>query len=118
MGMWLGAMFLYMFLGLMRERNDNRFSTYTNQLFHGRFEFLNMFQHFTAQYDVKRISLKRKVLNIYGLSIYIVYLIRSIACFLGQITTFYVRVEKMPYHRAFIAFRTAQINEAFETKVG
>lgn len=30
MGMWLGAMFLYMLLGLMRERNDNRFSTYTN----------------------------------------------------------------------------------------
>ena len=83
MGMWLGAMFLYMFLGLMRERNDNRFSTYTNQLLHGRFEFLNMFQHFTTQYDVKRICLKRQVLNIYGLSIYIVYLIRSIACFLG-----------------------------------
>ena len=69
MGMGVGAMFLYMFLGLMRERNDNRFSTYTNQLLHGRFEFLNMFQHFTTQYDVKGIFLKRQVLNIYGLSI-------------------------------------------------
>lgn len=77
-----------------------------------------MFQHFTTQYDVKRICLERQVLNINGLSIYIVYLIRSIACFFRQIATFYVRVEKMLYHRAFISLRTTNINEALEGKVG
>ncbi len=82
MGMWLCDMFLYLFFGFMRKRNDNRFPAYTNQLLHGRFKFLNMFQHFATQYDVKGICFKGQVLNINGLSINTVDLIRSIACFL------------------------------------
>lgn len=111
-------MFLYMFFGFTRECNDNRFPAYTNQLLHSRFEFLHMFQHFTAQYDVKGICFKRQILNIYGLGIYAVDLIGSVACFLRQITTFYVRVEKVLCHRAFISLRSTNIDEAVEAEVG
>ena len=49
----MSTMFLDMFYGFMRERNYNRFLAYSNQLLHCNFELLNMFQHFSAQYDVK-----------------------------------------------------------------
>ena len=47
-----------------------------------------------------------------------VYLIGSLTRFLRQITTHNVCIEKMSYHRSFISFRTANINEVIEVEMG